>query len=364
MNKNLKISHKIKKNHIFQTNYVFIDGMSRSGKAGIAPIVSSFDRVEHFKMKANFDRFLMIYASGDLSKQGFKYLFETDLILEVWHSMIGRDLNNNIHDQSSIENSHKRSEYIARLKRKDNPETFENVIKELKDRKLIFPFVVDNFMTIDPFFKEINQGFKYIIVMRNPIDLVFTWFRSGRGNRLGNDPRYIKPAYQVKEFDNIYYSMLDNAEEFNKANPLEKCFLIIEKQMTGYLNSELLKSNYSCLVPFEDYCIYPEKFIQKFENLLESSRTKFTNSEMIKANLPRKKDIDIFSKKANMIFDNMNKKYIVRLLNLFKRYENEISDIYKLVEITKYHKGKFEGLDIEKFSKVSATSKYHMGKRT
>ena len=52
-----------------------------------------------------------------------------------------------------------------------------------------------------------------------------------------------------------------------------------------------------------------------------------------------------------MIFDNMNKKYIVRLLNLFKRYENEISDIYKLVEITKYPKGKFEGLDIEKFSK-------------
>ena len=138
--------------------------------------------------------------------------------------------------------------------------------------------------------------------MRNPIDLVFTWFRSGRGNRLGNDRVILNPAYQVKEFDNIYYSMLDNAEEFNKANPLEKCFLIIEKQMTGYLNSELLKSNYSCLVPFEDYCIYPEKFIQKFENLLESSRTKFTNSEMIKANLPRKKRYRHIFKKSKYDF--------------------------------------------------------------
>ena len=153
MNKNLKISHKIK-NHIFQTNYVFIDGMSRSGKAGIAPIVSSFDRVEHFKMKANFDRFLMIYASGDLSKQGFKYLFETDLILEVWHSMIGRDLNNNIHDQVIIKILINVVNILLGLKEKDNPETFENVIKELKDRKLIFPFVVDNFMTIDPFLKR------------------------------------------------------------------------------------------------------------------------------------------------------------------------------------------------------------------
>ena len=50
--------------------------MSRSGKSGIAPIVSSLERVEHFKIRANFDRFLMVYASGNLSKQGFKYLFE------------------------------------------------------------------------------------------------------------------------------------------------------------------------------------------------------------------------------------------------------------------------------------------------
>ncbi len=363
MTKNPQQVKKIKKSQIFDANYVFIDGMSRSGKIGIAPIVSSLERVEYFKIRANSDRFLMLYKSGDLSRQGFKYLFESDLTLDVWFSMMGRDVNNNLHDLSSIVNSPKHKEYISRVNRKDTPETFNEVINEIKKQKLIFPFVIDNYMTIGSFINEINQNFKYIIVMKHPMDLVFSWFRSGRGTRLGTDPYYIKPAFQIKGLDNIHYTMLDDAEDFSLANPLEKCFLIIEKQLIEYLNSDLLHSKNSCLVPFENYSIETEKYIKKFENLLDTSRTEFTSTEMIKANLPREKDIDTFSKKTNMIFDNMSEKYIHRLTNLCQRYETEISDFYKLSSITKYLKGKFKGISIDEFSKVSASSKYHMGKR-
>jgi len=364
MSINSQPANKIKKNQIFDANYVFIDGMSRSGKIGIAPIISSFNRVEHFKIRANSDRFLMLYKSGHLSKQGFKYLFESDLILDVWFSMMGRDVNNNLHDLSSIMNSPKHTEYISRVNRKDTTETNNELINEIKRKKLIFPFVIDNYMTVGSFINEINQNFKYIIVMKNPIDSVFSWYRSGRGTRLGTDPYYIKPAFQIKGLDNIHYTMLDSAEEFNQANPLEKCFLIVEKQLIEYLNSDLLNSKNSCLVPFENYSIETEKYIKKFENLLDTSRTEFTSSEMIKANFPRKKDIDIFSKKKNMIFDNMNEKYIHRLKNLCLRYENEISDVYKIDAATKYSKGKFKGISIDEFTKVSARSKYHMGKHS
>ncbi len=356
--------NKIKKNQIFDGKHLFIDGMSRSGKIGIAPIVSSFERVEYFKIRANSDRFLMLYKSGHLSEEGFKYLFESDLILDVWFSMMGRDVNNNLHDLSSIVNSNKREEYMTRVNRKDTPETFNDVAKEIKEKKLIFPFVIDNYMTVSSFINQINKNFKYIIVMKNPIDMVFSWFRSGRGTRLGADPYYIKPAFQINGLNNIHYLMLNNAEEFSKANPLEKCFLIIENQLIEYLNSDLLHSKNSCLVPFENYSIETEKYIKKFEDLLETNRTEFTSTEMQKANLPRKKDNDLFSKKANMIFDNMNETYTDRLKNLYKRYETEISDIYKLSSIKKYSKGKFKGLSINEFLKVSAISNYHLGKRT
>jgi hypothetical protein len=304
----------------------------------------------------------MVYESGDLSKQGFKYLFESDLLMDIWFSMMGRDVNNNLHDQTSILNSPKREEYLARAKRKDTPNTFDEIVKEVKERQLIFPFVCDDFMTIGSFLNDISKNFKYVIVMRNPIDLVFTWFRSGRGTRLGTDVRYTNPAFQIRGIDNLHYSMLEHAEEFNEVNPLEKCFLVIEKQLTSYLNSELLSSKNSCMVPFENFYIEPENYIQKFENLLGTSRTEFTSDEMIKANIPRKKDSETFSVKANMIFDNMNEKYVDRLKNLCERYESEISDVYKLSSITKSPKGKFKGLSIDNFAKVSAGSSYNRGK--
>ena len=363
MNHSPSLQHTIKPIPIIEANYVFIDGMSRCGKAGIAPVISSFKRVEHYKVRATYDRFLMVYESGDLSKQGFKYLFESDLLMDIWFSMMGRDVNNNLHDQTSILNSSKSEEYLARANRKDTPETFEAILKEVKDRQLIFPFVCDDFLTIGTFLKEISQDFKYIVVMRNPIDLVFTWYRSGRGERLGTDPRYTNPAFQINGFDNLHYSMIDRAVEFSKANPLEKSFLIIEKQMTEYMDSPLLHSENSCLIPFENYCIDTETYIQKLENFLNTSRTEFTGDEMTSANVPREKDINNFSEKANMIFENLRGEYANRLTNLCKRYETEISDVYKLSSVVKSPKGKYKGLSVDAFSQISPPSKYNRGKR-
>ena len=42
----------------------------------------------------------------------------------------------------------------------------------------------------------------------------------------------------------------------------------------------------------------------------------------------------------------MNKKYVLRLKNLCKRYEEEISDIYKLNSISNFSKGKFKKMNI------------------
>ncbi len=364
MNNDPNVSHTIKKISILKANYLFIDGMSRSGKTSLAPVISSFEKVEHFKARATYDRFLMMYESGDLTKQGFKYLFESDLLMDVWFSMMGRDVNHNLHDLTSIMNSPKRENYLAREQKKDTQTTFNEIIKEIEQQKLIFPFICDDLTSVSSLLNEINKNFRYIIVMRNPVDLLFTWFRSGRGDRLGKDPRYTNPAFIVKKFDNIHYSMIEDAEEFYNANSLEKCFLVIEKQILKYMNADLLRSKNSFLVPIENYWIETEKYIKKLEKFLDTNRTKSTNNEIKGANLPRKKDVDTFSLKLNMILDNMCEKYNERLKNLCNRYENEISDIYKLNSISNLSKGKFKNMSMEDFSKISPASKFNRGKRS
>ena len=304
----------------------------------------------------------MLYKSGDLNKQGFKYLFEGELKKDVWYRMMGREMNTNLHDISSIINSPRCKEYMARANRKDTPNIFKEIIQEINKKKLIFPFMSgDDMATVSSVLNEINKKFKYIIVMRHPLDLVFSYFLSGRTTRLGTDPRYNKPAFKIKKFDNIPQLMLDMPEKYSSANPLEKSFLFIEKQLTAYMNLDLLHSKNTCLVPFENYCVHTKKYIKIFENFLGTKRTKFTNQEMIKASFPRKKDNDTFAKKVNLIFDNMSEKYIKLLKNLCERYETEISDVYKLSSIKNYSKGKFKDLSIDAFSKVS-DKKYLKGK--
>ena len=77
--------------------------------------------------------------------------------------MIGRDVNANLHDQSSIMNSPKREEYISRSNRKDGPNIFSKITDEIKQKNLIFPYMVDDFVSISNLLSEINEEFKYII---------------------------------------------------------------------------------------------------------------------------------------------------------------------------------------------------------
>ena len=42
----------------------------------------------------------------------------------------------------------------------------------------------------------------------------------------------------------------------------------------------------------------PKDILRNSKNLLGTNRTDFTNSEMVKANVPRNKDMDTFSKKS------------------------------------------------------------------
>ena len=134
MNNDPNVSHTIKKISILKANYLFIDGMSRSGKTSLAPVISSFEKVEHFKARATYDRFLMMYESGDLTKQGFKYLFESDLLMDVWFSMMGRDVNHNLHDLTSIMNSPKRENYLAREQKKIHKLLLMKLLKRLSNK--------------------------------------------------------------------------------------------------------------------------------------------------------------------------------------------------------------------------------------
>ena len=107
---------------------------------------------------------------------------------------------------------------------------------------------------------KLIKNLNILLKQRHPLDLVFSYFLSGRTTRLGTDPRYNKPALKIKKFDNVPQAMLDMPEKYSSANPLEK-FLFIEKQLIEYMNSIYYIKN-SCLVPFENYCVETKNILR------------------------------------------------------------------------------------------------------
>ena len=60
--------------------------------------------------------------------------------------------------------------------------------------------------------------------MRHQLTLFLLGSVVEEGTSLGMNPYYIKPAFQIDQFDNLPYLYLDNPGEYSNANPLEKCF--------------------------------------------------------------------------------------------------------------------------------------------
>ena len=68
-------------------SYIFIDGISKSGKGALAPLVSSIPTVEHFKSNYNLDK-LFLYETKSITKEGFIYSLQTDLIKDTWFTLV------------------------------------------------------------------------------------------------------------------------------------------------------------------------------------------------------------------------------------------------------------------------------------
>ena len=165
-------------------SYIFIDGISRSGKGALVPLISSIPTVVEHKSNYNLDKLFFLYETKSITKEGFIYSLQTDLIKDTWFTLIGRDQNNNKHDLTSILNSSNVEKYKNRENRFDNDSTFNEILDEIKN-KLKFPYITDDFVFEEKLIKKYISNSKFIVTLRNPIDLIFSWERSGRGYRYG-----------------------------------------------------------------------------------------------------------------------------------------------------------------------------------
>tara|TARA_B110001450_G_scaffold218016_1_gene212286 strand:- start:930 stop:2012 length:1083 start_codon:yes stop_codon:yes gene_type:complete len=349
----------IEPKELLNAKYVFIDGISRSGKAAIAPIISSIPNFEHFKTNYNLDRILFLFETNKITKDAFRYFLETDLIMDTWFTMIGRNQNTNKHDVSSIVNSPNFHKYKKRENKKDNKKVFEELSSELKENNIIFPYLTDEFIFQKKLIKEIVPNAQFIITIRNPIELIFAWERSGRGVRYGKDIRMLHPTFSKNKFKNIPYFAIENPEKYSNYNSIERCvYSVIKLQSQYYDLFEEDSKDFYC-IDFEKYVQDPTSDLNNLSKFLDLNHVKWNEDILKQARIPRELELDLHKLKTRLVFSGINEELKKELLKLSLRHIKLFGNHYN----ANYNKLSLQYKKIVDFNKVTNEPKYKNGWR-
>ena len=155
-------------------NLTILDGHTRSGKFFLGKIVSGLNNVEFFQYSFTLDYIPYMARLGAITEDGAISLLRSIVDQSCFNQTIGRNLNIRSYDRSSILNAPNHEEY---LKRSKSEFEIENVLEFLSEKNRCFVFVLHNNLANAQIMFKAFPDLKIIHIMRNPIDLVYSWIK-------------------------------------------------------------------------------------------------------------------------------------------------------------------------------------------
>ena len=341
---------------------VFIDGISRSGKAAVSVAVSSLKRTEHVQNRFIFDTIMKQHSMGYLAKSAAIDQLIQEVDFSLFYNHLGRNLNTNIHDWSSVLNSRDPKMYEQRMLRKDNAQTALDIFKEIESNKAIAINCCEELLLNKEIFLEAFQNLKVVVVLRHPVDIVFSWHRTKRGERYGKDKRFIHQTFGDDKCP-IPGDAIEWSEEYKNISPLDRVIKTISDLYLKYFQE---KSNLKDDEKRKFHWVYFENFTsESYTNLKEISQfigTDFSEKTVEMCSnqmLPRQINYPNFYTKFHAIKQNCAKKYFFIFLQCCEIYEKHSKSIFRIEEIPK----DFSVKKYSDFSKYLNEPDFYKGKR-
>lgn len=285
---------------------LLLDGPSRSGKAALAPFLSSLHNTLPFQHNYILDQISILYETDQLTRQGFDYMIQTQFIKDIWFYHIGRNVNTNDHDISSIKNLPQYQQFLEYQKRQDTPSQFRQIEADIAIKKPLITYMTDEYY---PQHYSLVSMFplQYLVLLRNPIQLAFSWFTSGRGVRSGVDRRYLGPTLTDNGLHNIPIYYKNAPSLYHDHSELERCVYMCNIIIQAYLQK--LQRYDKCKVMLSDFDSISQQtsnFVDRLQSFLNVKLTPRSFDELKKANLPRKLDFDKHALITKSILANIN----------------------------------------------------------
>jgi hypothetical protein len=259
----------LSKPELISNEVILIDGLTRAGKFLLGKLVSNLKGIEYFQSQNIIEQlpFFNYLQLGD--EQNFISLLRLSINTYSYERFIGRNLNER-NESSSVLNSTELSEYNLRKTLPDG----EPAVRRSLEQKRIPSFLVHECLPhIEFIFKALPQA-KMINIQRHPLDISYSWFRRGWGDRWGNDNLVFTPTIQYKNKACPWFTKdwldewvaLENRPMDRVIKSIVTLFTMEQKAYEAFPDkNKILRLNYEGL--FEN----PQKEIQSLSDFLDTS---------------------------------------------------------------------------------------------
>lgn len=272
---------------------IFVDGMAGCGKTMLSPIISSLERVELMTYAFEIQYYCTMHFLGELHINGAKTLVQCQADLQLYNTMMSRQVNFRPSDLSSVQNDVEPTRYYQRLYAPGD----EVIPDRIRKERPVMNFCVHHLI---PFAKPIAEGLGkkafFIDVVRHPLYMIKQ--QALNFERLIPTPRDINIYLDWNGKKLPYYFKGWEEKYVNSSSPYEQAIHYCDNI------SKRTKENEGCLpnllrIPFEPFVLNPSEYMQKVHNYLGLGPGKHTKKKLIDSNVPREKvaqsiDLEIY----------------------------------------------------------------------
>lgn len=299
-----------------------ISGFTRSGKAMLMKLISTFKNVEKSHTDILLEQIYILHRIKKINFESASYLLRKNIVIFQFYNSIGRNVNYKKNDFSSVYNYHNPSLYLKRS------ETL-NIKLNFIPKKYLVQIMLHSGLNSAELIMKSLETLKIIEIFKNPLELVFSWIKKDYGKKyIYKKPNVYKPTIKYKNEILPFYA---NGWEskFLKMSHFDRCanmifYLIDERSKQISKLSPKQKKNI-LLISFDKLVKNPKKELIKISKFIKKKPSKITFQQFKKEKIPRKLFDKDYDNKVSFLKKNLSKKYFTKLL----KYESEYLKKFK-----------------------------------
>lgn len=306
---------------LISKNIVFVDGLSRTGKALLNNLLLGYNNVSSIQFINILEQLMPLYNNGKMTKDAISSFLKIHFNENFYNYKLSRNINFRYDDLTSIYNHKDQKDFHKNLNKPDG----DNIVDELLNDNLYFQFQTHDLLTHYSNFLDLDIDAHVLELFRHPVDTIHSWFVRGWGTRFDQkDPRSGTTLF-IYNGQAIPHYVIGHEEEYISLNEMEKCVfmhnLLLRKSISQYLKLNHTQKKKILILKYEDLLENTENELNKISTFLKIEISSHIVKAKLDSNVPRKISKDSRQSKLNQIRANVNSLIFNDLISLVESYE-------------------------------------------